>query len=154
MSTTKFKIFKIEISENGKFDFNQAAQNEINNFLIDQNVVYINHSTTILNLPKEDYSKIKYINKYLVVTLFYKDLSETQLELSNVSKKTTTLVKKSIEKGDDIKMPEVETNFDKKIKGLSSEKLVLDELDRLLKTEKLSKGKKEGLSGDQAESDK
>ncbi len=119
MSQTKFEIFKIQISENSKFDFDKKATERINDFLIDENNVYINHSTSILTEDIEEYGTNKTVNKYLVVSLIYKDLNASEFNLRNTSKKVKEVVKKEIEEGKNIPEPKIETDFDKEIRQLT-----------------------------------
>ncbi len=119
MSQTKFEIFKIQISENAKFDFDKKALEKINDFLIDENNVYINHSTSILTEDIEEYGTNKTVNKYLVVSLIYKDLNASEFNLKNTSKKVKEVVKKEIEEGKNIPEPKIETDFDKEIRQLT-----------------------------------
>lgn len=119
MSKTKFEIFKIQISENSKFDFDKKAIERINDFLSDENNVYINHSISILTEDIEEYGTNKTVNKYLVVSLIFKDLSTSEFNLRNTSKKIKEVVKKEIEEGKNIPEPKIETDFDKEIRQLT-----------------------------------
>ncbi|MEN8185490.1 MAG: hypothetical protein ABFR05_00015 [Bacteroidota bacterium] len=118
MSQTKLEIFKIKISENSKFDFDKKTQDRINDFLSEENNVYVNHSTSILTADIEEYGTNKTINKYLVVSLIYKDLNASEYNLKNTSKKVKEVVTKEIESGKNIKEPNIETDLDKEIRQL------------------------------------
>ncbi|UBM61307.1 hypothetical protein LA303_07705 [Candidatus Sulfidibacterium hydrothermale] len=119
MSQTKLEIFKIKISENSKFDFDKKVLEAINNFLNEENTVYVNHSTSILTEDIEEYGTNKTVNKYLVVTLIYKDLNASQFDLKNTNKKVKSVVKKEIEKGENIPEPKIETDLEKEIRQLT-----------------------------------
>jgi len=119
MSQTKLEIFKIRISNNSKFDFEKKTQDKINEFLSEENNIYINHSTSILTEDIEEYGTNKTINKYLVVSLIYKDLNASQFNLKNTSKKVKKVVAKEIEEGKNIQEPQIETDLDKEIRQLT-----------------------------------
>ena len=119
MSQTKLEIFKIKISENSKFDFDKKTLETINRFLNEENTVYINHSTSILSEDIEEYGTNKTVNKYLEITLVYKDLNTSQYDLKNTTKKVKSVVKKEIEKGENIPEPKIETDLEKEIRQLT-----------------------------------
>ncbi|HVA99531.1 MAG TPA: hypothetical protein VNG53_11610 [Bacteroidia bacterium] len=112
MSQTKLEIFKIQISENSKFDFDKKTQDKINDFLNEENNIYVNHSTSILTEDIEKYGTNKTINKYLVISLIYKDLNASEFNLKNTSNKLKEIVTKEIEEGKNIPEPKIETDFD------------------------------------------
>jgi len=116
MPNTKHKIFSIYVHEKQKIDFDQTVLNTISEFLIEPNIVYISHSIATLSLPLIDYYRIQSYRHFVVISLIYKDLSETELDLSKTTKKTKDLVKRSIETGAAIPMPNIETSFDKRTK--------------------------------------
>ena len=113
MHNPKHKLFSIRISEKKKIEFDQVAFDMINDFLSESNNVYINHSITVLSSPIIDYQRIVSYNHHIIVSLIYKDLNETELDLSKTSKKTKEIVKKSIALGEKIPMPNIETDFEK-----------------------------------------
>ena len=115
MSVTKHKTFKIKISDDGKLTLDRAAQNTINNFLAESNNVYVNHSTSILTEDIEEYGSIITLNRFLVISLVYKDLEGTPMSLTKVSKKTKAVIQKEIETGKKITEPALTTEFEKKI---------------------------------------
>lgn len=112
MSTTKHEIFKIPISED--FSFDEEIIRSINVFLEVENYVYINHSVTILTEAIRDYNSYKQINKFLVISLIFKDLTETSYNLKKVTKRTQEIVKKEVKEGESLPMPNYETHFGKK----------------------------------------
>lgn len=115
MPQTKLEIFKIQILENSNFDFDKKTHNIINDFLNAENNLYINHSIAILTEDIEEYGMNKTINKYLVVSLIYKDLNASEFNLKNTSKKVKKVLIKEIEEGKKILDPNIETDFDKEI---------------------------------------
>lgn len=122
MPQTKIEIFKIGISQSSNFDLEKNVLNQINEFLSDDNKIYINHSTSILTEDIDEYGVAKTINKFLVVSIVYKDLNETPFNLKNTSKKVRNIVKTEIEKGATLPEPTIETELEKKIKSLNSNK--------------------------------
>ena len=118
MSQTKLEIFKIKISDNSKFDFDKKALETINHFLSEENNVYVNHSTSILTEDVEEYGTNKTINRYLVISLIYKDLNASTYNLKNTTQKVKKIVTKEIEDGEIISEPKIETEIDKKIRQL------------------------------------
>lgn len=115
MPITKHKTFKIAISDNSKFNISNTAENSINTFLAEPNNVYVNHSITTLTEDIEKYGKIKTVCKYLLVSLIYRDLNATPLDLTGVSKKLEKTVRKEIESGTPIEEPNILTGLDKEI---------------------------------------
>ena len=111
MSITKHITFKIAIDD--ALNLEEAGLEKVNQFLLEANVVYVNHSIVVLSVPIKHTNNFKTVNKTLVVSLVYKDLSETSLDLQKVSKKMTVSVKKTIEEGEKISMPNYQTKFEK-----------------------------------------
>lgn len=120
MSQTKLEIFKIGITPNSNFDLEKNVLDHINEFLRDDNKIYTNHSTSILTEDLDEYGVAKTVNKFLVVSIVYKDLNETPFNLKNTSKKLKNIVKTEIEKGTALPEPTIETDLEKKIKNLKS----------------------------------
>jgi hypothetical protein len=118
MSLTKHKIFKIKISSDGNFNLDETTQNAINVFLSESNNVYVNHATCVLTEDVDKYGSMQTINKFLVVSLVYKDLEGTPMSLTKVSKKTKAVVQKEVESGTQIIEPLIMTNFEKEISQL------------------------------------
>lgn len=119
MSQTKLEIFKIKILGNSKFDFDKKAKDEINEFLSNENSIYINHSISVLTEDVEEYGINKTINRFLIVSLVYKDLEASQFDLKNTTKKVRKVVTKEIEQGENIPEPKIETDLDKEIRQLT-----------------------------------
>ncbi|MCD9854718.1 hypothetical protein LUD75_08365 [Epilithonimonas sp. JDS] len=115
MSVTKHKIFKINIIDDGKFTLAKTIESSINEFLMDPNIVYVNHSVTTLTEDVEEYDSFKTICKFVFVSLIYKDLKETPMNATNISKKTKQLIHKEVEDNAQIKEPEIFTDLDKLI---------------------------------------
>ena len=120
MSQTKHKIFKIKISKNKKFDLDKNAQNIVDAFLSKDNYIYINRSVTVFSEDIEETGDILTINKFLVISLIYKDLNESEYNLKDTSKAVKKVVTKEIKKGDIIPKPQLETSFDKEIQVLKT----------------------------------
>ncbi len=118
MSVTKHKIFRVKISQDDKLSFDQTIQKEMNTFLSESDNIYVNHSTSILTEDIEEYGQNKTINKFLVISLIYKDLNDTAYSLKNTSKKLKNVVSKEIETGQILSEPSIETDFDKEIKAI------------------------------------
>ena len=119
MPRTKLEIFKIKISNDSKFTLDKAAQDKINLFLAEENNIYVNHSTAIISEGIEEYGNTKTINKFLVISLIYRDLNASEFDLKNTNKKVKATVTKEIESGVSMKTPEIETKFDKEIRQLT-----------------------------------
>ena len=134
MSITKHQIFKINISNDSKDTFDNAVLKKIDSFLAESNNVYINHSISVLTEDIEEYGNFKSINKYILLSLVYKDLNATEFNLKGTSEKVKEIVNKEIVKGEKIQEPKIETEFDKKIK-----KAKFPEIIKELK-EKINKG--------------
>lgn len=120
MPTTRHKIFKIKVSDDGKFTISKTVEKTINEFLSEPNNVYVNHSVTTLNEDIEEYDNIKTICKYVLISIIYKDLDGTSLNLKGASKKMKETVQREIESGDAIQEPNILTELDKEIKELES----------------------------------
>ena len=120
MPTTRHKIFKIKVSDDGKFTISKTVEKTINEFLSEPNNVYVNHSVTTLNEDVEEYDNIKTICKYVLISIIYKDLDSTSLNLKGASKKMKETVQREIESGDAIQEPDILTELDKEIKEIES----------------------------------
>ena len=123
MPITKHKIFKIKVSNDGKFTISKTVENTINTFLSDSNNVYVNHSVTTLTEDINEYDNLKTVCKYVLISIIYKDLDNTSLNLKGTSKKIKETVHKEIESGEPIKEPDIMTDLDKEIIEIESEKL-------------------------------
>jgi hypothetical protein len=119
MPRTKLEIFKIKISNDSKFTLDKAAQDKINLFLAEENNIYVNHSTTIISEGIEEYGNTKTIDRFLVISLIYRDLNASEFDLKNTNKKVKATVTKEIESGISMTLPEIETKFDKEIRQLT-----------------------------------
>jgi len=115
MPITKHKIFKIKVSDDGKLTISKTIEKTINDFLSEPNNVYVNHSVTTLTEDVDEYDNIKTICKYVLISIVYKDLDNTSLNLKGISKKTKETVHREIESGNPIKEPNIITDFDKEI---------------------------------------
>lgn len=120
MPTTRHKIFKIKVSDDGKFTISKTVEKTINEFLSEPNNVYVNHSVTTLNEDIEEYDNIKTICKYVLISIIYKDLDSTSLNLKGASKKMKETVQREIESGDAIQEPDILTELDMEIKEIES----------------------------------
>ena len=115
MPTTKHKIFKIKVSDDGKFTISKTVEKTINTFLSEPNHVYVNHSVTTLTEDIEEYDNLKTICKYVLISIIYKDLDGTSLNLKGTSKKIKETVRREIESGNPFEEPNILTDFDKEI---------------------------------------
>ena len=115
MSQTKHKIFKIKISDDGKFTISKTVEKTINDFLAEANIVYVNHSVTTLTEDIEEYDNLKTICKYVLISIVYKDLDSSQFNIKTSSKKIKSIVHKQIESGEKIEEPEILSEIDKEI---------------------------------------
>lgn len=115
MPITKHKIFKIKVSDDGKFTISKTIEKTINEFLSEPNIVYVNHSVTTITEDVENYDNLKTICKYILISIVYKDLDSTSLNVKGISRKTKEIVHKEIESGNPIEKPEIMTDFDKEI---------------------------------------
>lgn len=120
MPTTRHKIFKIKVSDDGKFTIPKAVENIINTFLSEPNNIYVNHSVTTLTEDVEEYDNLKTICKYVLVSIIYKDLDSTSLNLKGASKKIKETVQREIESGKTIEEPDILTELDKEILEIQS----------------------------------
>lgn len=115
MPITKHKIFKIKVSDDGKFTISKTVEKTINTFLSEPNNVYVNHSVATLTEDIEEYDNIKTVCKYVLISVIYKDLDSTSLSLKGTSKKIKETVQREIESGNPIDEPEILTELDKEI---------------------------------------
>jgi len=115
MPITKHKIFKLKISDDGKFTISKTIEKTINDFLSEPNNVYVNHSVTTLTEDYDKYDNLKTICKYVLISIVYKDLNNSSMNLKGISNKTKNIVHKEIESADPIQEPNIITNFDKEI---------------------------------------
>lgn len=115
MPITKHKIFKIKVSDDGKFTISKTVENTINTFLSEANNVYVNHSVTTLSEDIEEYDNLKTVCKYVLISIVYKDLDSTSLNLKGTSKKIKQTVQREIESGSPIDEPNISTDLDKEI---------------------------------------
>lgn len=122
MSLTKHKIFKIKLSDDGKFTITKAVERSINQFLEKSNNVYVNHSVTTLTEDKEEFDNLKTVCKYVLVSFIYKDLDSSPLSVKNTSSKIKSIVHKEIESGNAKEEPNIITNFDKEFDELINSK--------------------------------
>ena len=122
MTLTKHKIIKIRIKDTERFNLDTTSQKAVNVFLANNNYIYINHSITVFNENITEYDIVRSENKYIVISIIYKDLTATDLDLDNTSEKIKKVVKKDIENGETLIKPIYETEFDKKIRKLTTNK--------------------------------
>jgi superfamily I DNA and RNA helicase len=115
MPITKHKIFKIQISDDGKFTISTSVEKTINDFLIESNIVYVNHSVTTLTEDVEEYDNIKTLCKYVLISIVYKDLDTTRMDIKTTSNKTKSVVHRQIESGEALDEPDILTEIDKEI---------------------------------------
>lgn len=115
MPITKHKIFKMQISDDGKFTISSVVEKVINDFLNDSNIVYVNHSVTTLNEDVEEYDNIKTLCKYVLISIVYKDLNSSHLDVKTTSKKIISVVNKQIESGEPLNEPDILTEIDKEV---------------------------------------
>ncbi|MBF04818.1 MAG: hypothetical protein CMP76_16170 [Flavobacterium sp.] len=120
MSIIKHKIFKIKVSDDGKFTISKTVENTIDTFLSEPNNIYVNHSVTTLTEDIEEYDNLKTICKYILISIIYKDLNSTSFNLKGVSKKIKVTVQREIESGSAIEEPNILTELDKEIIELES----------------------------------
>ncbi|MCW3085224.1 MAG: hypothetical protein JWP12_2590 [Bacteroidetes bacterium] len=124
MSTLKHKLFLIPIEE-GEININDKALQEINVFLANENMIYLNHSISvtskdeyitntpfkfeqITSSPEMDrFFKYKNINVYCVISLVYRDLSNTENDLSKLSSKSKKVVKELVQSVKKIPKPNI-----------------------------------------------
>lgn len=120
MPITKHKIFKIEVSDDGKFAIPTSVEKTINDFLIESNIVYVNHSVTTLTEDVEEYDNIKTLCKYVLISIVYKDLETTRMDIKATSNKTKSVVHKQIESGEALDEPDILTEIDKEINNFDN----------------------------------
>ena len=120
MPITRHKIFKIKVSDDGKFTISKTVEKTIDTFLSVPNNVYVNHSVTTLTEDVEEYDNLKTICKYVLISIIYKDLDSTSMNLKGVSKKIKETVQRDIESGNAIQEPEILTELDKEIIKIES----------------------------------
>lgn len=130
METVKHKLFLIPIND-GTIDLGNKVLEEINNFLADDNLIYLNHSITTIakdeifslhegvnpndqnhknNNSYAPFFKLRTIQTQCVLSLIYKDLKDTKNDVSKLSKKSKAVVKKTVENGK--KLPKPDLKFD------------------------------------------
>ena len=115
MSNIKHKLFKIKILNDDKKNFDEKALKTINEFLKESNNVYINHSITTITEDIEKYGQINTICTNIIISLIYKDLLETEFDLTTTKNKTKIVVRKQVIDDSDSAEPIIETDFDKEI---------------------------------------
>jgi len=124
MPLVKHKLFQINIIESKGFD--EKILKTLNDFLSESNCVYINHSICTLTEDVDNYGELKTVCTSIVISLVYKDLNETQYNLNKSSKKTKQLVHKEVKSDTAISEPNIETDLDKEIRELESQKRVFN----------------------------
>ncbi len=122
MSINKHQIFKVKISDDEKFTTEASAEKALNTFLAEPNHVYLNHSITTITEDIAIYGSYKTTCKFLIISLIYKDLSSSNMDVTNASKKIKVVVHKQIENSSEITEPSVETSLDKEVKELLNSK--------------------------------
>lgn len=120
MPTAKHKIFKIKLSDDGKFTVHKAIESAINEFLADSNNVYINHSITTLTEDVESYGSQKTVCRYVLISIVYKDINGTAFNVKRTSKQVKDIVHKEVESDSELSEPTIETEIDKEIRQLNS----------------------------------
>lgn len=115
MPVTKHKIFKIKVSDEGDFNISKTTEKTINDFLSEPNNVYVNHSITTLTEDIEEYDNLKTVCKYVLISLIYKDLDRTSLNLKGTSMKLKETIQREIESGNPIDEPSILTDLDKEV---------------------------------------
>jgi len=117
MAITKHKLFLIPIKE-GNINMSELVLDEINTFLKNENVVYLNHSISVIskdehvtvmegpsyglealknNANIDKLYKYKTVNTYCVLSLVYKDLKDTASDVSKLSEKSKKVVRQAVE---------------------------------------------------------
>ena len=122
MSATKHKLFKLKLSDDAKFTVTKEVEKAINEFLLEPNIVYVNHSITTLTEDIEEYDNLKTICRFVLISIVYKDLNLSSLDVKSTSKKVKTVVHKQIESVAEITEPQIETKIDKEIQQLTTPK--------------------------------
>ena len=120
MSNIKHKLFKIKILNDDKKNFDEKALKTINEFLKESNNVYINHSITTITEDIEKYGQINTICTNIIISLIYKDLLETEFDLTTTKNKTKIVVRKQVIDDSDSAEPIIETDFDKEIAKINN----------------------------------
>ncbi len=115
MPQTKHKLFKAKISDDGKLTISKSIEDTLNKFLDEPNIVYVNHSITILTEDIEEYDNLRTVCKYILISLVYKDLDSTSFSVKSTSKEIRNVVHKEIESGEAINEPDIQTGIDKEI---------------------------------------
>lgn len=123
MSATKHQLFKLKLSDDAKFTVTKEVEKTINEFLLEPNIVYVNHSITTLTEDIEEYDNLKTVCRFVLISMVYKDLNSSSLDVKLASKKAKTVVHKEIESGAKITEPQIETEIDKEIQQLTANKL-------------------------------
>jgi GTP-binding protein EngB required for normal cell division len=118
MANTKHRIFKIPILNQHDFKLDEKVEQSINDFLADPNCVYVNHSITVLSNTVDEYDTPKLMNRFVLISLIYKDLNETAYKIDKVSTKIQKVVRKSFEEQTEVVSPNIETEFEKKMKAI------------------------------------
>jgi hypothetical protein len=113
MSLTKHQIFKIGFSQDKSLEIDKITSDRINDFLADPNNIYINHSICILSESVERYGNIENVNRFIIISLIYKDLNETAMDLSTASPVIKQVVRRGVKTDSTIPKPMTETEFDK-----------------------------------------
>jgi ABC-type uncharacterized transport system ATPase subunit len=119
MTKTKHKFFKIALLNQATFDLDKKVEQSVNDFLADPNFVYVNHSITVLSNTIDENDIPKLMNRFVLISLIYKDLKDTTYKLDKVSPKVQNIVKKSFEESGEVINSNIETEFDKKMKSIS-----------------------------------
>lgn len=122
MPITKHKIFKVKVSDDSKFTISKTIEKSINDFLSEPNNVYVNHSVTTLTEDVDEYDNIKTICKFVLISIIYKDLDSTSLNVKSTSKKVKETVHREIESGNPIDEPKILTDIDKELIEIESKK--------------------------------
>lgn len=111
---TKHRLFIIPVNVIDRdYAIDEKAEKAINGFLAEDNFVYINHSITTLGMDTSR-SPGTYRDIKIVVSLIYKDLSETPNQLKKLSERTKKIIRTSVEQDDTLPIPPHTTHFDKK----------------------------------------
>lgn len=121
MSNIKHKLFKVKILKD-KSDFDDKSLKIINDFLQEANHVYINHSISIITNDYEKFGIINTVATDIVISLIYKDLVDTELNLNSTKNKTKNIIHKQVLENNTIEEPFIETEFEKERSQLSNGK--------------------------------
>ena len=120
MSVTKHKIIKIPILSEDDFAMEELSIQALNEFLGDSNVVYLGHTICIATRDSRIYGSTITKNSHLIVSIVYKDLAGTAVDLSKVSRKVKEVVRREVAEGEQFAEPEIMTEFDKKANMIDS----------------------------------